>query len=58
MNALDNTQLTYENVLVFLGLAAMSFDKGVEEESDKAGIAIVKQVGDTVVICDEHLKTF
>ena len=55
---MDNTQLTYENVLVFLGLAAMSFDKGVEEESDKAGIAIVKQVGDTVVICDEYLKTF
>ena len=48
----------YKGHRIFLGLAAMSFDKGVEEESDKAGIAIVKQVGDTVVINDEHLKTF
>ena len=61
INKIPNFRLLfpeYKGHRIFLGLAAMSFDKGVEEESDKAGIAIVKQVGDTVVICDEHLKTF
>ena len=48
----------YKEHRIFLGLAAMSFDKGVEDESVKEGIAIVKQVGDAVVISDEHLKTF
>jgi len=48
----------YKEHRIFLGLAAMSFDKGVEDESIKEGIAIVKQVGDTVVISDENLKTF
>ena len=43
---------------IYLGLAAMSFEDKVEDESIKAGIAIVKQVGDTVVICDENLKVF
>ena len=48
----------YKKHRIFLGLAAMSFDKGVEDESIKEGIAIIKQVGDTVVISDENLKTF
>jgi len=48
----------YRQHRIFLGLAAMSFDRGVEDESAKAGIAIVKQVGDTIVINDEHLRTF
>ena len=43
---------------IFLGLAAMSFDRGIEEESARQGVAIVKQVGDTVVINDAHLKAF
>jgi len=48
----------YNGHRVFLGLAAMSFDKGVEKDCKNNGIAIVKQVGDTVVISDENLKTF
>ena len=48
----------YKKHRIFLGLAAMSFDKGVEDESIKEGIAIVKQIGDTVVISDENMKTF
>jgi hypothetical protein len=48
----------YKDHRVILGLAAMSFDNGVEDESAQEGIAIVKQVGDTVVINDENLKTF
>ena len=48
----------YKNRQIFLGLAAFSFDKSVEEEAEKAGIAIVKQVGDAVIFKDEHVKAF
>ena len=43
---------------IYLGIAAMSFDKGVEEDCTDNGIAIVKQMGDTVVINDQHLKVY
>ena len=43
---------------IYLGMAAMAFDKGVEDESEKEGIAIFKQLGDTVVINDKYLKVF
>ena len=48
----------YQSHRIYLGLAAMSFDTGVEDETVKNGIAIIKQVGDTVVISDENLKVF
>ena len=48
----------YENHRIFLGLASMSFYPELEDECKKAGIAIVKQVGDKVIIADEHLKVF
>ena len=48
----------YKSHGVYLGLAAMSFEKGVEEETVKNGIAVIKQVGDTTVVCDEHLRVF
>ena len=48
----------YANHQIYLGLASMSFYPALEDECVKAGIAIVKQVGDTVVISDEHLKAF
>ena len=48
----------YQSHKIYLGLAAMAFDNGVEEESVKEGIVLFKQVGDTVVINDEHLKVF
>jgi len=43
---------------IYLGIAALSFDKGVEKACNDNGIAIIKQVGDTLVINDEHLKVF
>ena len=43
---------------IFLGLASMTFTKPVEAACKRNGIAIVKQVGDTVVIYDEHLKAY
>ena len=48
----------YKNKKVYLGLATMAFYPDLEDECIKNGIAIVKQVGDTVVIYDEHLKKY
>jgi len=43
---------------VYLGLAAMSFDKGVETVCANNGIAILRQVGDEVLVEYENLKVF
>jgi len=43
---------------VYLGLASMSFTPAVEQTCIDNGIAIIKQVGDTVVINDKHLKVY
>ena len=48
----------YQTHRIYLGLAAMSFDKDVEEETLKNGIAIIKQDGDMVVISDEQFSVF
>jgi len=46
------------NFEIYLGLAGFSMSKKVEKEALKKGIAVIKQVGDTVVIIDKHLKEF
>jgi len=48
----------YKNHKIYLGLATMAFYPALEKECIKEGIAIIKQVGDTVVINDKHLKVF
>ena len=48
----------YQNHRVYLALATMIFNQRLEDECIKEGIAIVKQVGDKVIIADEHLKVF
>jgi hypothetical protein len=48
----------YANHQIYLGLASMSFYPELEQECIRKGIAIVKQIGDTVVINDGHLKVF
>jgi hypothetical protein len=48
----------YVNHRIYLGLASMAFYPELEEECIREGIAIVKQIGDMVVINDEHLKVF
>jgi len=48
----------YKNHRVYLALATMIFNQRLEDECVKEGIAIVKQVGDKVIIADEHLKVF
>ena len=48
----------YKDFKVYLGLASMSFYPELEEKCTDAGIAIIKQVGDMVVINDAHLRVF
>ena len=48
----------YKNHKIFLGLATLSFYPELEQECIREGIAIIKQVGDNVVINDKHLKVF
>jgi hypothetical protein len=43
---------------LYLALASMSFHPKTEEACEKEGIAIIKQVGDKVVINDKHVKAF
>jgi hypothetical protein len=39
-------------------LASLSFHKELEQECIERGIAVIKQVGDTVVINDSEMKVF
>ena len=48
----------YEKHQIYLGLAAMVFDNNAEEKCVESGIAVIKQVGNMVIINDEHLKVF
>ena len=48
----------YNDFNIYLGLASMSFYPELEQECLNEGIAVIKQVGDTVVINDKHLKIF
>jgi len=48
----------YANKKLFLALASMSFDKYVEKACHEQGIAMIKQVGDTIEIYDDPLKVF
>jgi len=48
----------YKDFKIYLGLASMSFYPELEQECINQGIAVIKQIGDTVVINDENLKVF
>ena len=48
----------YHNHRIYLGYATLAFDEHIENDCIANGIAIIKQLGDTVVINDEHLKVF
>jgi len=48
----------YKSHRIYLGLAALAFDKGVEAESEREGVALLKQVGDALVVNDKHMKAF
>ena len=46
----------YKDHVIYLGLATLHFYKDLETECKKNGIAMIKQVGDTLVIIDGELK--
>ena len=48
----------YENHKIYLGVAAMSFRKGLEERLHRAGIATVRQIGRKMVRFDKDVKAF
>jgi uncharacterized protein YukE len=48
----------FANYKIYLALAAMSFEDGVEDKCKKEGIAIIKQAGDKVVINDDNLTIY
>jgi len=48
----------YKAHQIYLGLATMVFPPELEQECINEGIAVIKQVGDSVVINDKHLRVF
>jgi len=48
----------YQDFDIYLGLAGLSIEASAEKKAIKQGIGIIKQVGDTLVINDKHLKVF
>jgi len=48
----------YKDFKIYLGLASMSFYTELEQECIEQGIAVIKQIGDKVVINDTNLKAF
>jgi len=61
MNKIKNFRLKfpeYQNHQVYLGIASMVFEDKMEYECIDHGIAVIKQVGDTVVIHDENIRAF
>ena len=48
----------YQHHKIYLAFASMVFNQRLEDECTKNGIAMVKQVGDTVVVNDAHLRAY
>jgi uncharacterized protein YukE len=48
----------YQHHLFYIGMASLVFEKGAEQDCVENGIAVIKQIGDTVIINDKNLKTF
>ena len=43
---------------IYLGVAAMSFGKGIEERLHRNGIATIRQLGKKMVVYDKEVKVF
>jgi rRNA-processing protein FCF1 len=48
----------YKNHNIYLGVAAMSFDKHLAKRLHNAGIVTIHQEGKKVVVCDQEMKVF
>jgi predicted RNase H-like nuclease (RuvC/YqgF family) len=47
-----------KNHSIYLGVAAMTFRKGMEERLHRAGIATIRQIGKKMVVYDKEVKVF
>ena len=48
----------YKDYNIYLGVAAMSFRKGLETKLHNAGIATVRQIGRKMVVYDQDVRAF
>ena len=48
----------FKNHRIYLGIASLAFEDKVESEIIKQGIAVIKQIGDSIVINEGSLKVF
>ena len=49
----------FKDYKFYLGIAGMSFEsKKIEDQAHKAGIAILKQKGDVLLVDDSNLKVY
>ena len=48
----------YKDFKIYLGLASLAFYPELEQRCINEGIAVIKQVGESVIINDKHLKVF
>lgn len=48
----------YKNHNIYLGVAAMSFRKGMEQRLHRNGIATIRQLGKKIVVYDKEMKSF
>jgi hypothetical protein len=48
----------YKDHKIYLALAALTINESLERECIRQGIAVIKQVGDKVVVGNKHLKAF
>ena len=48
----------FKNHKIYLGLATMSFYKDLEDACEEKGIAIIKQVGNTIIVNDGPLTEY
>jgi chemotaxis protein histidine kinase CheA len=48
----------FANFDIYLGLAAFHFEADTENEAINQGIAVIKQIGDNMVVNDKYLKVF
>ena len=48
----------YQNHRIYLAIAAFTIQENIELKCHNEGIAVIKQVGDKVIVCDKNLKEF
>jgi hypothetical protein len=49
---------SYQDFSIYLGIAGLHVNVDAENEAKKQGVAVIKQVGKSMVINDAHLKVF